>query len=130
MTTMRYDAGPTFGDAPERKPNKHAQALGKLGGLAGRGAYLRSLTPEQLRAHQQKAAKASANKRRSILLENASATGVLAPEGTTQHCACGGTRTLTIERTRTGGIVTTNRHWCCDTCCRIHKASAEKRKAK
>lgn len=38
--------------------NPHAQALGKLGGLAGRGAYLRSLTPEQLRAHQQKAAKA------------------------------------------------------------------------
>jgi hypothetical protein len=44
--------------------NPHAQALGKLGGLAGRGAYLRSLTPEQLRAHQQRAAQASAKARK------------------------------------------------------------------
>jgi|WetSurMetagenome_2_1015567.scaffolds.fasta_scaffold274397_3 hypothetical protein len=41
------------------RKNPHAVALGRKGGLAGRGAYLRSLTPEQLRAHQQKAAKAS-----------------------------------------------------------------------
>ena len=49
--------------------NPHAQALGRLGGLAGRGAYLRSLTPEQLREHQQRAAQASAEKRRKSAID-------------------------------------------------------------
>jgi hypothetical protein len=48
----------------ERLVSEVAVLMGRKGGLAGRGAYLRSLTPEQRRAHQQKAAKASAEARK------------------------------------------------------------------
>ena len=38
--------------------NPHAVALGRKGGLAGKGKYLKSLTPEQRKEQAQKAAAA------------------------------------------------------------------------
>jgi len=53
---------------PKKKPNPHAVALGRLGGLAAAGAGARAmhaaLTPAQRRANARRAAKARWSKKK------------------------------------------------------------------
>jgi hypothetical protein len=52
------------GEEPEQVKNPAAQALGRLGGLKGGKARAAKLTPEELKATAQKAAKARWSKKR------------------------------------------------------------------